>query len=357
MKIQIIVSARPNFVKAAPLFRAFEALGIAATLVHAGQHFEPAMSDVFFNDLGLPKPDRYLGISGGTHGDQTGRMIMAFESLYFETRPDWTVVLGDVNATLAATIAVRKAGGRVGHVEAGLRSFDMTMPEEINRRIVDSIADRLWPPSEDAVENLVKEGRARADICLVGNVMIDTLAAIEPAMEQSPILEELGLAANEYLLVSLHRPQNVDDLASLQACLSAFDELTDIAPVIFPVHPRTRLRIEEFGIRPKSPGVRLLPPIDYVGFGRLQKAARLVITDSGGVQEETTHNGVPCITLRPNTERPVTLTHGTNRLSTPQRLLMDARGVLENPPKKTPIPLWDGATARRIADDLVSLGG
>lgn len=357
LHIHLIVAARPNFVKAAPLCRALTGReSVRLSLIHTGQHYDPLMSDRFFDDFALPAPAHHLGVGSGTHGEQTAGVMLAYERVFEAERPDWTLVVGDVNATLAAALTVKKCGGRVGHVEAGLRAFDMTMPEEINRKGVDAIADRLWAPSQDAVENLRAEGRRAEDIHLAGNVMIDALEMLRPRIEASGALEALGVKARGYVLASLHRPHNVDTPEALAASLAALDAAAETAPVIFPVHPRTRARMESFELAPRHGDVRVIDPLDYVAFLALQRGALAVITDSGGVQEETTHEGVPCLTLRPNTERPITVSQGTNRLLAPGEVGEAVRAIASGPaPAPCRLPFWDGKAAERIADDLEAL--
>jgi UDP-N-acetylglucosamine 2-epimerase (non-hydrolysing) len=323
-------------------------------LVHTGQHYDYNMSKVFFEELDLLEPDVYLNVGAGSHADQTARVMMAFEPVVARERPDWVVVVGDVNSTLAAALVCAKLGVRVAHVEAGLRSFDRTMPEEINRLLTDQLADLLFTPSRDGDANLLREGIPSEKIHFVGNVMIDTLVKMMPRSENRPVLNDLGLAGKDYLLVTLHRPFNVDQVGTLAEILAALVEMARELPVVFPVHPRTRKNITSLGLETLPPGIRLLEPLGYLDFLSLTRSARLVLTDSGGIQEETTYLGVPCLTARPNTERPITITHGTNRLveSTGRAILTAVREVLEKDKgeEKLPLPeLWDGRAAERIA--------
>lgn len=348
-----MVGARPNFMKVAPVMhemaqypREFEQI-----LVHTGQHYDTLMSRVFFEELGLPRPDVNLEVGSGSHTWQTAQVMSRFEPVVEEISPDWVVVVGDVNSTLACALVCSKMGIGVAHVEAGLRSYDRSMPEEINRLLTDQISDLLFTPSSDADENLLREGVAEEKVHFVGNVMIDTLVRLLPkAQAQWPGLRErFGL--QRYLLVTLHRPSNVDEIEGLKGILEALSEISNEIAVLFPVHPRTRRRIHDFGLQEAAQGVQLLEPFGYLNFLALQAHADLVLTDSGGIQEETTYLGVPCLTARPNTERPVTIRSGTNQLveSSRQALVEAIRGRLaaEKVPRRVP-PLWDGHTAKRI---------
>jgi UDP-N-acetylglucosamine 2-epimerase (non-hydrolysing) len=348
-----VVGARPNFMKVAPVMhemaqypREFEQI-----LVHTGQHYDTLMSRVFFEELGLPRPDVNLEVGSGSHTWQTAQVMSRFEPVVEEISPDWVVVVGDVNSTLACALVCSKMGIGVAHVEAGLRSYDRSMPEEINRLLTDQISDLLFTPSSDADENLLREGVAEEKVHFVGNVMIDTLVRLLPkAQAQWPGLRErFGL--QRYLLVTLHRPSNVDEIEGLKGILEALSEISNEIAVLFPVHPRTRRRIHDFGLQEAAQGVQLLEPFGYLNFLALQAHADLVLTDSGGIQEETTYLGVPCLTARPNTERPVTIRSGTNQLveSSRHALVEAIRGRLaaEKVPRRVP-PLWDGHTATRI---------
>jgi UDP-N-acetylglucosamine 2-epimerase (non-hydrolysing) len=357
VRLLYVVGARPNFMKVAPVLKAVAARGFAEqVLVHTGQHYDAAMSDVFFRDLGMPAPDVFLGVGSGTQAEQTGRVMLAFEPVVAERRPDLVVVAGDVNSTMAAAIVAAKAVVPVAHIEAGLRSFDPGMPEEVNRIVTDRLSELLLTPSPDGDENLRREGVPAERIVRVGNAMIDSLVAARPLARARPVLAELGLAPRGYVLVTLHRPSNVDEPATLAALLGALGEVARRLPVIFPVHPRTRARIgaaPELAALAAAPGLRLLEPQGYLDFLALLDGARLALTDSGGVQEETTALGVPCLTLRENTERPITISEGTNQLigRDPRRIVAAASAVLDGDVRPGRVPaLWDGRAGERIAD-------
>ncbi len=437
MKAVLVVGARPNFMKIAPLLRAIDRHNsegggqprIDPLLVHTGQHYDFQMSQVFFQDLDLPEPDIYLGVGPGTHAEQTAKVMIEFERVLLEQRPDLVVVVGDVNSTLAAALAAVKLHIPVAHVEAGLRSGDRTMPEEINRLLTDQVADYLFTPSPDADQNLKREGVAPEKIFFVGNVMIDSLLYNRPLAEKSDILERLGLlsaGAQErgeatkpgerpsvapYALLTLHRPGNVDDKGSLTGIMDAITTIAESIPVVFPAHPRTQNKLEEFGLLVQSPvtakpnghgkpnqvkeqpapviarsadeigttkqsqlqsGILIIPALSYLDFLKLEMYARLVMTDSGGIQEETTVLDVPCLTLRETTERPITISHGTNSLVgiDPRRIVEEACRILAAPSDvatspdeigttkqsqpQPPIELWDGRTAERIVDVLAN---
>lgn len=342
--------------KVAPVVRALAAHpGVRQTLVHTGQHYDQNMSDVFFRELEIPQPDFNLAVGSGTHAEQTGQIMLRFEPVVVEQKPDWVLVYGDVNSTIAAALVCAKLRIPVAHVEAGLRSFDRTMPEEINRLLTDQIANLLFTPSEDGDQNLLREGVPRERIRLVGNVMIDTLVRLLPKAAAATLPEKLP---ERYALVTLHRPSNVDDLSGLKRLLDALTSIGATLPTIFPVHPRTRQKIAELGFR-DSENVRLWEPQSYLQFLALQQKATVVITDSGGIQEETTFLGVPCLTLRESTERPVTVTAGTNTIiGRDMNLLHHAvKGVLNGKRKNGGIPpLWDGRAGERIAQILVAAG-
>jgi UDP-N-acetylglucosamine 2-epimerase (non-hydrolysing) len=355
MRVVCVAGARPNFMKVKPVMAALARRGAEVALVHTGQHYDAAMSGVFFAELGLPAPDRHLGVGSGTHAQQTAAVMVAFEPLVGELRPDVVVVVGDVNSTVACALVAAKAGVLVAHVEAGLRSRDWGMPEEVNRVVTDRVSDHLLAPSEDAVGNLRAEGYREDQIRLVGNVMVDTLLAnLDRAME-SDVLARLGLSAGRYGLVTLHRPANVDDPAVLRGILAGLASLAAELPLVLPAHPRARAALERLEL---PPGLRLVPPAGYLDFIALQASARLVLTDSGGIQEETTVLGVPCLTLRDNTERPVTVEQGTNRLvgRDPARIAAAAREVLAAPPAPRRPELWDGRAGERIAEVLLTGG-
>ena len=350
-----VVGARPNFMKVAPVTRALAARqGVRQTLVHTGQHYDQNMSRVFFQELEIPEPDFNLAVGSGTHAEQTGQIMLRFEPVVVEQKPDWVLVYGDVNSTIAAALVCAKLQIPVAHIEAGLRSFDRSMPEEINRVLTDQIANLLFTPSEDGDLNLLREGVPRERIHFVGNVMIDTLVRLLPTAAAALPAK----LPEQYALVTLHRPSNVDDLSGLKTLLDALTGIGAILPTIFPVHPRTRQKLAELGFR-DSQNVQLWEPQSYLQFLALQQKATVVITDSGGIQEETTFLGVPCMTLRETTERPVTVTVGTNLIiGHDMNLLHQAvNDVLNGERKNGRIPqLWDGRAAERIAQTLVTTG-
>jgi UDP-N-acetylglucosamine 2-epimerase (non-hydrolysing) len=365
MHILHVVGARPNFMKVAPVLRALaERPGVHQTLVHTGQHYDAAMSEVFFQQLEMPAPDYNLGVGSGTHAQQTAAVMQLFEPVLTERDPDLVLVYGDVNSTVAAALVCSKLGIRVGHVEAGLRSGDRAMPEEINRLLTDQLSDLLFTPSPDADRNLLREGiDDGAKIHCVGNVMIDTLVRLLPRAERVRDNGNFPRVDSPYALVTLHRPSNVDDLPWLREMLATLTDLSDRLSVIFPVHPRTRQRLDGAvpTERSDSSRLRLIEPLPYLEFIALQSRAALVITDSGGIQEETTFLGVPCLTVRENTERPITIEQGTNQLvgRDLQRLRAEAEAILRGDKvsrgkkKQQPIPLWDGHTSERIADVIL----
>jgi UDP-N-acetylglucosamine 2-epimerase (non-hydrolysing) len=356
-----VVGARPNFMKIAPILSACARLPeIRSTLVHTGQHYDKAMSNLFFDQLRIPRPDVNLDVGSASHAQQTAAVLQRFEPVLVERRPDLVVVVGDVNSTLACSLAAVKLGIPVAHVEAGLRSFDRTMPEEINRVVTDAISDLLFATEASAVTNLTREGVDPARIHLVGNVMIDTLLTHRAAAAQSDVVERLGLEREGYAVLTLHRPANVDDPATLRGILGPLADLAVRMPVVFPVHPRTRAALDaQSDLVSRGRAIRLVDPLGYLEFVRLMSEARLVLTDSGGIQEETTILSVPCVTIRENTERPVTLTHGTNRLAgTTSEGIRDAIGAVlaAARPSVPPPPLWDGGAAGRIAEALRAWG-
>jgi UDP-N-acetylglucosamine 2-epimerase (non-hydrolysing) len=359
VKLLNVVGARPNFMKMAPIVAEVERHGreISQVLIHTGQHYDEAMSASFFRDLGMPKPDVNLEVGSGTHAEQTARVMLAFEPVLQAERPDWVVVVGDVNSTLACALVASKLGVKVAHVEAGLRSHDWTMPEEINRVLTDRLSDLLLTPSADADENLRREGISAEKTERVGNVMIDTLFRQLEVSRQSRVLEQLELRSREFVVLTLHRPANVDDAQVLGPLLLAVGEIAGQMPVIFPAHPRTQARIREFGFSVPD-GVHVLSPMGYIDFLRLWSNARLVLTDSGGLQEETTALGIPCLTLRENTERPITVELGTNRVvgCDPARVTAAAREILSSSTERPArIPeLWDGRAAERIISALLA---
>lgn len=357
MKVMSIVGARPNFMKIAPLCEQFAARGIPHVLVHTGQHYDHRMSKLFFEELGIPRPDRNLGVGSGTQAEQTAEIMKRLEPVLVEEKPDLMIVVGDVTSTMAASITASKLGIAVAHVESGLRSFDRTMPEEINRLLTDAIADWHFTTEDSANENLKREGVAAEKVFFVGNTMIDTLVKHADRAATSTILETLGVAPKGYGVVTLHRPSNVDDRQNLTVIMTALHEIAREIPLVFPIHPRTRKRIDEFSLGHLVNGFIFTDPLGYLDFLRLTSQARLVLTDSGGIQEETTVLGVPCITIRENTERPVTVTRGTNIL-----VGIDGKRIVDEGMKRlngfdvggAVPPLWDGHAAERIVDVIVN---
>ena len=388
MKILLVVGARPNFMKAGPIIAAMQEHNrrlavetlpepsekVHLVLVHTGQHYDEAMSDSFFADLRLPRPDVHLGVGSGSHAAQTADVMRRFEEVLLCEKPDAMVVVGDVNSTLACALVASKisfdANGTrplVAHVEAGLRSFDKTMPEEINRIVTDHVSDLLFVTEQSGMENLQCEGVGSRQIHFVGNTMIDSLLASKARADESRILESLGLktqnngqapshAASNYALLTLHRPSNVDHRETFVSILEGLEELSNLYPIVFPVHPRTRKRISEFQLERSLRGIHLVDPLGYLDFLCLMKNARLVVTDSGGIQEETTCLGVPCITVRENTERPVTVTHGSNHIAgTSKDRIQRAVRMQLNADRAVLLPeKWDGLAAARIVHILVA---
>ncbi len=353
MKICHVVGARPNFMKAAPLIAEMGRFPdrFEQILIHTGQHYDNNLSEIFLNELELPRPHEFLNTGSGTHAEQTARILAAFEPVILKHRPDWVVVVGDVNSTLACALVCSKTGIPVAHVEAGLRSGDRTMPEEINRLLTDQIADLLFTPSDDADVNLLREGIPASKIHLVGNIMIDSLVKALPLASRRPALKELGLEAGRYVLVTLHRPSSVDDLELLQKILSALAQIAQTQTVVFPVHPRTRKAIAQLNAPALPAGLKMTEPLGYLDFLALMKSAGVVLTDSGGIQEETTYLDIPCLTLRDNTERPITLRLGTNQLvpRTAEAILRAVEEQLARPKRRAALPpFWDGRTAQRI---------
>lgn len=363
MKVLVVAGARPNFMKVAPILNALECAGHQRIFVHTGQHYDASMSDAFFRDLGLPIPDRHLGVGSGSHARQTARVMEAFEPVLEETRPDWIVVVGDVNSTLACALVAAKLraslGCRIAHVEAGLRSNDWAMPEEVNRVLTDRLSDLLLTPSRDAHPNLEREGIEAARVVFVGNVMIDSLLRMLPHARALNLPASLGVAPGEYVVSTLHRPSNVDDRGQLAVILQALGELARERPVLLPLHPRTRDRVRAFGLDEALATLRVMEPLGYTEMLGLQSEAAVILTDSGGIQEESTVLGVPCVTLRESTERPVTVSEGTNRMApwplTAAGILASARaglaqgrlGVGARAPEG-----WDGRAGERIVEAL-----
>ena len=365
IRLLIVAGARPNFMKVAPLIKSIrthnargERNGVKLDyrLVHTGQHYDGKMSDVFFDELGIPAPDINLGVGSGSHAVQTANVMTKFEPVCEQERPDWVVVVGDVNSTMACTLVASKLGIKVAHVEAGLRSFDRAMPEEINRIVTDALADLLLTPSPDADENLKREGVPESKIKLVGNIMIDTLVANLDAARANGHLEKLGLLRKAFVYVTLHRPSNVDSEPNLRAVMAELGRLARQMPVVFPMHPRTRKMCAEFEIPFDGNGaLKILDPVGYHDSICLTENARLVLTDSGGLQEEATYFRTPCLTLRPNTERPVTVTLGSNKLTSLEWLEGDIAEVLNREARfGTVPPLWDGQSASRIVYALAT---
>lgn len=360
LKILNIVGARPNFMKVAPLHRAFLGIDtIESKIVHTGQHYDAQMSDVFFNQLELPKPDYFLGVGGGSHTQQTAKIMLAFEEVVLQEKPDLVLVVGDVNSTIACTLVATKLHIRVAHVEAGLRSGDRRMPEEINRILTDSVSDYLFVTEQAGLDNLANEGVDPKRVFMVGNVMIDSLVHYLNKAQHSPIMDELGVRRGDFAVMTMHRPANVDSQAGLESILSIVEQTARHLKVVFPIHPRTRNNIRAFGLEARLQGIEgvvLTEPLGYLEFLQLMQNTRLMITDSGGIQEETTYLKVPCLTFRDSTERPVTVELGTNQLLAdlnPATVYEKTLDILQGRTKAGVIPpLWDGAAARRIADIL-----
>ena len=363
LKVINVAGARPNFMKIAPIVAAMKQRSdeFQSILVHTGQHYDAAMSEAFFRDLEIPEPDIDLGVGSASHAVQTAGVIQAFEPYVINEKPDWVLVVGDVNSTVACALVCAKLNVKVAHVEAGLRSRDRSMPEEINRLLTDQIADLLLTPSLDANENLRAEGIAEERIRFVGNVMIDSLASHRERANQSRVLNELGMAKQSYAVLTLHRPSNVDEKVAFTRIVDALEQIAARVPIVFPAHPRTRRMIEELGLSERTANIRnlvMFDPVGYLDFLQLLSNAKLVLTDSGGIQEETTVLGIPCITLRENTERPVTVEMGTNTIAgtDPARIVAAANRALDQPFDKSALripPLWDGKTANRILDALL----
>jgi len=363
IKVIVVAGARPNFMKIAPILHCIarhnqKAVNgtpqIVPFLVHTGQHYDEKMSSVFFAELGIPSPDVNLEVGSGSHAVQTANIMTRFEPICEREKPDWVLVVGDVNSTMACALVASKLHIKVAHVEAGLRSFDRNMPEEINRLVTDSIADLLLTPSEDGNENLAREGVPMSRIKLVGNIMIDSLLANLEKVAQSTILSRLKVDKRRFIYVTLHRPSNVDNKESLVSIMRAFADISRKMPVIFPMHPRTRARLAEFGINLGDSNITILDPVGYHDSLALTQSARCVVTDSGGLQEESTYFKTPCLTLRPNTERPVTITVGSNRLIKTGELFERLDEVLRGSETLGQVPeFWDGSTAERVVQALI----
>jgi UDP-N-acetylglucosamine 2-epimerase (non-hydrolysing) len=355
-RIHLIAAARPNFMKIAPLWHALRASpDFSPVIVHTGQHYDAAMSDDIFADLGLPSPDHHLGVGSGSHAEQMGGVMIAYEKIAQAERPDWLIVVGDVNSTAACAMVGAKLRIPTVHLEAGLRSWDRDMPEEINRLVTDVIADVLWTPSPDADENLEREGIPTERVTRVGNIMMDSYELVRPAIEACPWPNELGLTPGRYGVVTLHRPSNVDDPAKLAQLVAALEMAQRRLPLVFPIHPRTRQRLEAAGLlgRLEAAGLQLVGPAPYIRFMALVSGAAAIVTDSGGIQEETTYLGIPCLTLRDNTERPITISEGTSRLVKADGLVDTLTAALAEPRSARKRPaLWDGQTAARCIEDL-----
>lgn len=360
MKLLSVVGARPNFMKIAPMVRALarrRETPIEHVLVHTGQHYDPSMSEIFFKELGIPAPNFNLQVGSGTHAEQTAKVMLAFEPICSVQRPDWVVVVGDVNSTMACALVAAKLGIKVAHIEAGLRSFDRTMPEEINRIVTDSLADLLLTPSLDADDNLRREGVASERIRCVGNVMIDTLCANLADARRSSLPDSLAISPKQFAYVTLHRPSNVDHRDTLERILASIVKVSESIPVVFVVHPRTRSMMESFGLASVAGhNLKLIDPVGYRDSLYLTENARFVLTDSGGLQEESTYLRTPCLTLRPNTERPVTIMVGTNKLTRVESLAADIDEIMrDSRPSGGIPPYWDGHAADRILDALLEL--
>jgi len=364
LKLIVVAGARPNFMKIKPflgavaehsLRNAEDGPSVRALLVHTGQHYDNNMSDVFFRELGIQPPDINLGVGSGSHAVQTANIMTGFEGVCERETPDWVVVVGDVNSTMACTLVCAKMGIRVAHIEAGLRSYDRSMPEEVNRLVTDALAALLLTPSEDANENLLREGVPAERIKLVGNIMIDSLLENLSRARLNGILSQFHLTTGRFVYVTLHRPSNVDVKENLSKILAVLRELSERLPVVFPLHPRTRKMMDGFGLNPRSgENLIFLEPLGYHASLRLTENARLVLTDSGGLQEEATFFRTPCLTLRPNTERPITTTLGSNSLTSLEKLMEDADRALNGPERRGQVPpLWDGRTAERALRSIL----
>lgn len=360
IKIISVVGARPNYMKVAPIHRSFQEYKnqVQHLICHTGQHYDANMSKIFFEELELPKPDFYLGVGSGTHAEQTAKIMIEFEKVLLDTKPDLVIVVGDVNSTIASSLVSVKLGVKVAHVESGLRSFDRTMPEEINRILTDQISDLLFVSEKSGLENLKKEGIDDGKIFFVGNTMIDSLIYYLPKIEKSEILDKLKLQPKQYITVTLHRPSNVDNPENLRLIFQQFEKIAEHFKVVFPIHPRTKRVLEFSGIQNTNENILLIDPLGYIDFIKLVKNSKLVLTDSGGIQEETTYLKIPCLTLRDNTERPITCEVGTNKLigKNYNKIAEECFNQIKNPKQNSQIPpFWDGLTSKRIVEKIVNL--
>ena len=359
-KIISVVGARPNYMKVAPIHRAFQKYSdqVQHLICHTGQHYDVNMSKIFFEELELPQPDFYLGVGSGSHAEQTAKIMIEFEKVLIQENPDLVIVVGDVNSTIACSLVAVKLGIKVAHVEAGLRSFDRTMPEEINRLLTDQIADYLFVTEKSGIENLKNEGIPDEKIFFVGNTMIDSLVHYLPKIENSTILDDLSLKPREYIVVTLHRPSNVDNPENLVKIFNEFKKIAEKIKIVFPIHPRTKRTLNSANIDYEHPNILLIEPVGYISFIKLVKNSLIVLTDSGGIQEETTYLKIPCLTLRKNTERPITAEIGTNKLIGIEynKIAEECFETINNPPKNSQIPpLWDGKAAERITAKVIEL--
>lgn len=355
--IHLIAAARPNFMKIAPLYHQLAREDwCTVQIIHTGQHYDPNMSADFFRDFGLPEPDHHLDVGSGSHAVQTAKVMLAYEQVCLEQRPDWLIVVGDVNSTVACALVAAKLHIPVAHLEAGLRSGDREMPEEINRIVTDALSDLLWTPSPDGDENLLREGKSKDQVDRVGNIMIDSFEMLKGRISEDTTRADMGFEPGGYALVTMHRPSNVDDQSVLQVIVEQLIEVSGSVPLVLPLHPRTRKQAETFGLLAgieNAPNINVIEPIAYIQFMNLVCDAKLLITDSGGIQEETSYLGIPCLTLRDNTERPITIEMGTNKLVKPGQLTDSVAEILRgNWPGGKAIPLWDGKTAGRVAASL-----
>lgn len=362
MKIDLISAARPNFMKIAPLYHQLKAskeVNFDISIIHTGQHYDKNMSDDFFKDLKLPNPDIHLGVGGGTQAEQVGKVMIEYEKSLIERNPDLVVVVGDVNSTMACSISAKKLNIKVAHLEAGIRSFDMSMPEEINRKVTDSIVDFFWTPSIEANENLIKEGIERERIKFVGNIMIDSFEMLKEEILELEIYKNLNLEPKNYIVVTFHRPSNVDLKSKLEEILTQLEKVSKDIKIVFPIHPRTEKNLKSFNLFNRLleiENIEVIEPQSYLNFMNLVINSKAILTDSGGIQEESTYLKLPCLTLRDNTERPVTVWEGTNSLIKPHQIKEYMDRILNGSYKEGKIPLlWDGESAKRIVKEIVKL--